>query len=99
MVVAVKIPKLVAGYSARPIDLQEKAAYGTLCIVGKPIDLLDTTWSTFCPLHSCPHIWSKNTECSNLQSLLIAARGGRIQSSTPDIPSSRYKPQTHSVCL
>ena len=59
MVVGVKIPKLVSRYAARPIDLREKAAYGTLCIVGQPIDLLDTTWSTFCPRNSCPNIWSK----------------------------------------
>ena len=67
MVVAVKIPKPVAGYAARPIDLHGKAAYGTLCIVDQPIDFLAATWSTFCPPHSWPHFSLKITACSNLQ--------------------------------
>ena len=87
--VAVKIPKLLArGMQGNQLTFTTRRHMAHCALWASLLDLLDTTWSTFCPLHSWPNIWSKSTACSNLQSLLTA-RERRIQSSTPDAISLR----------
>ena len=66
--VAVKIPKLVCrGMQGNQLTFTRRRHMAHCALWASLLDLLDTTWSTFCPLHSWPNIWSKSTACSNLQ--------------------------------